>query len=93
MKKFPWWEYIKIELEINGIVTDTRYIRNKDYDRMLDFFRVLGKSQPYEWSIHVKRHIAKKSMYQRNRRRKIENDKRRSERLLNKGNLSPDKTT
>lgn len=86
MKKFPWWPYIRIELEILGVVTDTRFVQNKDYQRILNLFIAYGKTQPLEWAVFVKRHIGKKTQYQRERRRKVENEKRRAERELAKQN-------
>lgn len=72
MSFFHKWSYLRIELEINGVVTETRFIQSKYYEETLAFFRSLGKNQPLEWAIYVKRHIGKKSLYQRERRRKKE---------------------
>lgn len=74
MSFFHKWSYLRIELEINGIVTETRFIQSKYYESTLAFFRLLGKNQPFEWAIYVKRHIGKKSLYQRERRRKKERE-------------------
>jgi hypothetical protein len=74
MSFFHKWSYLRIELEIAGIVTDTRFIQSKDYEKTLEYFRSLGKTQREEWFIYVKRHIGKKSQYQRERRRKIERE-------------------
>lgn len=74
MSFFHKWSYLRIELEINGIVTETRFIQSKYCEATLAFFRSLGKNQPWEWAIYVKRHIGKKSQYQRERRRKIERE-------------------
>jgi hypothetical protein len=74
MSFFHKWSYLRIELEINGIVTDTRFIQSKNYESTLAYFRSLGRSQRYEWAIFVKRHIGKKSQYQRERRRRIDRE-------------------
>lgn len=76
MSFFSKWAYVKIELEIMGVVVDARYVQGKDYDKMFEFFKAVGKSQPYQWAIYVKRHFGKKTKYQRDRRRAIENEKR-----------------
>jgi len=75
MSFFHKWSYLKIELEIDGIITDTRYIQSKEYESTFDYFKALGKNQRCEWAIFVKRHIGKKSQYQRKRRREIERER------------------
>lgn len=82
MSFFHKWSYIRIELEINGVVTDTRFIQSIYYEKTLEYFRTLGKNQPFEWAIYVKRHIGKKSLYQRERRRKIEREQCKSNKTL-----------
>jgi hypothetical protein len=74
MSFFHKWSYLRIELEINGIVTDTRFIQSKEYEKTFEFFKSLGENQRYEWAIFVKRHIGKKSQYQRERRRRIDRE-------------------
>lgn len=74
------WAYSRVELEIMGVVVDTRHVQAKDCEKTIDFFVTVGKCQPYEWAVFVKRHIGKKTAYQRERRRKVENEKRRKER-------------
>jgi hypothetical protein len=78
------WAYARVELEIMGVVVDARHIQGKDCKKTIEFFTAVGKSQPYEWAVFIKRHIGKKSLYQRERRRK--NDKLK--RMGNKSNQS-----
>lgn len=80
MKKFPWWPYVRIELEICGIVAESRYVQNKDYQRILNLFIAYGKTQPYDWAVFVKRHICNKSLKQRKNRAKLKTLKNENER-------------
>jgi hypothetical protein len=80
------WAYVRIELEIMGVVVDTRHVQGKDHERVLEFFKAVGKCQPYEWAVFVKRHIGKKSLYQRElrRRKEREEDRLKRENVNNK---------
>jgi len=71
------WAYVKIELEILGKVVDARYVLGKDYERIYQYLKTVGKFQPYEWAIFIKRHIGKKSLYQRKLRNRKEKERRR----------------
>lgn len=64
------WAYARIELEIMGVVVDARHVQGKDCEKTIEFFRAVGKCQPHEWAIFIKRHIGKKSLYQRERRKR-----------------------
>jgi len=84
MSKIPNWKYIRIELEILGKVADVRFVQQKDYQRILNLFIAYGKTQPYEWAVFIKRHHPRKTLYQRQRRGKIEAQNRKMIKLLKK---------
>ncbi len=81
MSKISKWKYIKIELEILGIVTDVRYVQQKDYQRILNLFISYGKAQTEEWAVFIKRHNPPKTIYQRTWRNNVRKEKRSLEKI------------
>lgn len=80
MSFYSKWAYARVELEIMGVVVETRHVKGSDCQKTIDFLSAAGACQRYEWAVFVKRHIGKKTAYQRERRRRVENEKRRIER-------------
>lgn len=77
MSHIAKWKYIRIELEILGKVTDTRYVNQSNYQRILNLFIAYGKTQPYEWAVFIKRHYSRRTLYQRQIRSKLNIGRRR----------------
>lgn len=77
MSHITKWKYIRIELEVLGKVTDIRYVHQKNYQRILNLFIAYGKTQPYEWSVFIKRHYSRKTLYERQLRNRQSAEKRR----------------
>lgn len=65
MSFYSKWAYVRVELEIMGVLVDTRHVRGSECENTIDFFRTVGKSQPYEWVVYIKRHIGNKTLRQR----------------------------
>lgn len=86
MSEISKWKYIRIELEILDIVTDVRYVQQKDYQRILNLFIAYGKTQPFAWAVFIKRHYSRRTLYQRQLRSKLNIGRRRKAKELNKNN-------
>lgn len=52
------WDHVLIELEIDGIILESRMITYGAYQRVYKLFKTRATSQPKEWAIYVR--------YQRN---------------------------
>lgn len=47
------WEYIKIDLEIDGEVVDSKIASHSTYERMLTFLIAVGEAQSFPWSVFI----------------------------------------
>lgn len=47
------WEYVLIELEIDGNVVDSRIANHGTYERMLTFLIAVGEAQSFPWAVFI----------------------------------------